>query len=173
MGNQSKWGEEIRLDSHSFTDMKWWKQKCIKKLQMGLCLWTMEGVECSNKTKSTSKSWVEGRHTTPKINLCAIKLFYFLPHNLVSIGSRKPPWMQCRNQVWPLTNFFLFPFCENHWFAWTPHRGEHYSLPFLPATPSSPSRTLEGLFELTRRPSRALDSPRNYRDTRTPSGVPR
>ena len=34
------------------------------------------------------------------------------------------------------------------------------SLPFLPATPSSPSRTLEGLFELTRRPSRALDSPR-------------
>ena len=36
----------------------------------------------------------------------------------------------------------------------TPHRGKHYSLPFLPATPSSPSRTLEGLFELTRRPSR-------------------
>ena len=29
-----------------------------------------------------------------------------------------------------------------------------------PATPSSPSQTLEGLFELTRRPSRALDSPR-------------
>ena len=42
----------------------------------------------------------------------------------------------------------------------TPHRGKHYSLPFLPATPSSPSRTLEGLFELTRRPSQALDSPR-------------
>ena len=34
------------------------------------------------------------------------------------------------------------------------------SLTFLLATPSSPSRTLEGLFELTRRPSRALDSPR-------------
>ena len=54
----------------------------------------------------------------------------------------------------------------------TPHPGEHYSLPFLPATPSSPSRTLEGLFELTRRPSRALDSPRallpelqRYKDT--------
>ena len=31
--------------------------------------------------------------------------------------------------------------------------GNHYSLPFLPATPSCPSRTLEGLFELTRRPS--------------------
>ena len=43
----------------------------------------------------------------------------------------------------------------------TPNRGvKHYSLPFLPATPSSPSRTLGGLFELTRCPSRALDSPR-------------
>ena len=41
-----------------------------------------------------------------------------------------------------------------------PSSGKYYSLPFLPATPSSPSRTLEGLFELTRRPSRALDSPR-------------
>ena len=38
--------------------------------------------------------------------------------------------------------------------------GKHYSLQFLPATTSSLSRTLEGLFELTRRPSRALDSPR-------------
>ena len=50
--------------------------------------------------------------------------------------------------------------------------GKYFSLPFLPATPSSPSRTLEGLFELTRRPSRALDSPRallpelqRYKDT--------
>ena len=42
----------------------------------------------------------------------------------------------------------------------TPHRGEHYSLPFLLVTPSSPSRTIEGLFELTRCPSRALNSPR-------------
>ena len=48
----------------------------------------------------------------------------------------------------------------------------HFSLLFLPATPLSPSRTLEGLFELTRRPSRALDSPRalllelqRYKDT--------
>ena len=54
----------------------------------------------------------------------------------------------------------------------TPHRGNTIFLPFLPATPSSPSRTLEGLFELTRRPSRALDSPRallpelqRYKDT--------
>ena len=49
---------------------------------------------------------------------------------------------------------------------------KRYSLLFLPATPSSPSRTLEGLFELTRRPSQALDSPRallpelqRYKDT--------
>ena len=38
-----------------------------------------------------------------------------------------------------------------------PSSGKHYSLPFLPATPSSPSWTLEGLFELTRSPSRALN----------------
>ena len=54
----------------------------------------------------------------------------------------------------------------------TPPQRKHYSLPFLPATPSSPSRTLEGLFELTQRPSQALDSPRvllpelqRYKDT--------
>ena len=48
----------------------------------------------------------------------------------------------------------------------------YYCLPFLPATPSSQSRTLEGLFELTRRPLGALDSPRallpelqRYKDT--------
>ena len=54
----------------------------------------------------------------------------------------------------------------------TPYRGINFSLPFLPATPSSPSRTLKGLFELTRRPSRALESLRvlppelqRYKDT--------
>ena len=40
-----------------------------------------------------------------------------------------------------------------------PLLGKHYSLPFLSATPSSPSRTLEGLFELTWRPSKAINSP--------------
>ena len=40
-----------------------------------------------------------------------------------------------------------------------PPHGRGYCSPFLPATPSSRSRTLDGLFELTRRPSRALDSP--------------
>ena len=37
--------------------------------------------------------------------------------------------------------------------------GKRYSLLFLPATPTSLSRT-QGLLELTRRPSRALESPR-------------
>ena len=73
---------------------------------------------------------------------------------------------------------FLFPFCENSLICLEgkqindPSSGKHCSLPFLPATPSSPSRTHEGLFELTRRPSRALDSPRallqelqRYKDT--------
>ena len=45
------------------------------------------------------------------------------------------------DQVWPLTQFFLFPFS-----------GKHYSLQFLPATPSSPSRTLEELFEADQTP---------------------
>ena len=42
----------------------------------------------------------------------------------------------------------------------TPSLGKRYSLAFLPATPSSPSPTLEGLLELTWRPSTDLDSPR-------------
>ena len=67
-----------------------------------------------------------------------------------------------QRQVWPLTHFFLFLFCKkNHWFAQIndPSSGKHCSLPFLQATPSCLSRTLEGLFELTRHPPRALDSP--------------
>ena len=66
-----------------------------------------------------------------------------------------------------MTDFFLFPFCKND-----PLSGKLYSLPLLTSTPSSPSRTLEGRFELTRHPSRALDSPRallpelqRYKDT--------
>ena len=41
----------------------------------------------------------------------------------------------------------------------TPRWGKYCSLSFLPATPSPLSRTLEGLFGLPLRPSRALDSP--------------
>ena len=59
----------------------------------------------------------------------------------------------------------------------TPSLGKHYSLQFLPATALSPLRTLKGLFELTQRPSRALDSPRalltelqRYKDTAEVTG---
>ena len=40
---------------------------------------------------------------------------------------------------------------------------KHFSLLFLQATPSSPSWTLEGIFELTRSCSRALELPRVLR----------
>ena len=46
-----------------------------------------------------------------------------------------------------------------------PPPGKHYSLPFVPSTPSSPSLTLEGLFELTRHPSRGLNSCPAFRTT--------
>ena len=75
-------------------------------------------------------------------------------------GSVHPVWLE--NRSGHKLNFFLFPFCKKiidlpGGQINDPSSGKHYSLPFLPATPSSPSRTLEGLFELTRRPSRALD----------------
>ena len=64
-------------------------------------------------------------------------------------------------------SFFLIPFLNK--------KGKYFSIPFLPATPSFPSRTLEGLLELTQRPSRALDSPcallpelQRYKDTGVP-----
>ena len=77
-----------------------------------------------------------------------------------------------KNQVWPPknVNFQNLGFLEPMALAF--FEKIILSLTFLPATPSSPSRTLEGLFELTRRPSRALDSPRallpelqRYKDT--------
>ena len=65
-----------------------------------------------------------------------------------------------KNQVWPPknVNFQNLGFLEPMALAF--FEKIILSLTFLPATPSAPSRTLEGLFELTRRPSRALDSPR-------------
>ena len=62
-------------------------------------------------------------------------------------------------------SFILFPFCKNSLLCledklMIPCRGNMYfSLSCLPATPSSPSYSLEGLFELTRRPSQGLDWP--------------
>ena len=76
-------------------------------------------------------------------------------------------------KVWSLTQYsFVRLFICLSGRSMTPHWGGYFSHPFLPATPLSLSRTLEGLFDLTRRPSRALDSPRallpelqRYKDT--------
>ena len=80
-------------------------------------------------------------------------------------------------QVWPLTQLFLFPFCKRTLLIRLegneiPPYQIHFCLPLLPATPSFRSRTLEGLVELTRCLSRALDSPfvllqevQRYKDT--------
>ena len=79
------------------------------------------------------------------------------------------------------SNFLCFLFVKNHQMPSRqindPSSGKHYSLLFLPTIPSSPSRTLKGIFELTKIPSRALNSPHAslpelQRYTRTLSGVP-
>ena len=62
-------------------------------------------------------------------------------------------------QVWPLTPiYFCFLFVEiidlPGGQSNDPLSGKYFYLPFLPATPSSLSRTFEGLLELTQRPSR-------------------
>ena len=57
----------------------------------------------------------------------------------------------------PRSGHFRFPFCKKSLICLegkSPSSGKHYYLPFLPATPSW---TLEGFFELTRRPSKALN----------------
>ena len=85
-------------------------------------------------------------------------------------------------QVWPLTQFFFcFLFVKNHWFAW---RANHWPLIGENTILCSSSQQLPRLClgpELTRRRSRALALLglstrlvrcfRNYRDTRTLSGV--
>ena len=76
-------------------------------------------------------------------------------------------------QVWTLTQFFSVSFLSKIIDSpGDPSSGKHYFLPFLPATPKFSSRTLGGLFERTRRPSQALNSPRallpelqRYKDT--------
>ena len=59
-------------------------------------------------------------------------------------------------QVWPLTQFFQFPFGMKiidlpEGQIDDPSKGKYFSLPFLPAIRSFLSLTLEGLFELTQR----------------------
>ena len=82
-----------------------------------------------------------------------------------------------QQQVWPLALFSVSFFVNKTanlpgGQINSPLSRKSFSLPFLPATLSSPSRTLKGLFELKRRPFRALDLPRallpelqRYKDT--------
>ena len=63
------------------------------------------------------------------------------------------------DKVWATNSNFSF-FCKNISQSMTPGRAEYCSLPFLPATSSAASQTLEEFFKLTQRPSRALNSPR-------------
>ena len=86
---------------------------------------------------------------------------YMLPP--VSRGKRFPPPLHARSDH--LLNFFCvllvkkiidLPGQQIN----DPSSGKRCSLLFLPANPLSPSRTLERLFELTRRPPRALNLPR-------------
>ena len=119
---------------------------------------------------SSPRRWREGLFEIETVCSFCKESFFFhfcqVCHRMINIP-----------QVWPLSQFLSVSF------LWKlidlpgeqindPSSGKNYSLPFPPATPSSPSRTLEGLFELTRRPSRALDSPREllpklqrYKDT--------
>ena len=62
-----------------------------------------------------------------------------------------------------LLNFFLFPFCKQSWIymegkSMTPRRGNNFLLRSSQQLPC-PSVSLEGLFELTRRLTRAHDLP--------------
>ena len=79
-----------------------------------------------------------------------------------------PPWVPVGRavwmcaawcQVWSPTQIFMFPFCEKSLHSMTLVREILFSS--VPCTNSRVSSwTLEGLFELTQRPSRDLNSPR-------------
>ena len=72
--------------------------------------------------------------------------------------SVKLPEVAALAQVWQVTPFFSL--CEGH-----------CSLSLLSETPSSRSRTLEGLFELTRHTFKGHQCFRNIRDTRALSAA--
>ena len=95
------------------------------------------------------------------------KLLFDLEHScwMWSTGQESSLWKECRWWWMQRCQGLLF-----HGFAagrccciyatqvWSISSSKHKVLPFLPPTPLSPSRTLEGLFELTLRPSRDLAS---------------
>ena len=77
--------------------------------------------------------------------------------------TRRPRGWQPEQQLPGLatnSTFLCFLFVKTHWFAWIndPSSGKHYSLPFLPATFSSPSRTLDS-------PHALLPELQRYKDT--------
>ena len=66
-----------------------------------------------------------------------------------------------RQQVWTLAQFLWFPFCKKSLICLQindPSSGKLYSLPLLPATPSSLSRTLDS-------PRALLPELQRYKDT--------
>ena len=63
-----------------------------------------------------------------------------------------------QNQVWSLTLFFPFPFCKK---INDPSSGQHFSLAFFPATPSSLFQTLDLPYALLSELQRVRDSAKN------------
>ena len=122
---------------------------------------------------------------TPLESALALGLVDWLPTIGWWSGGR---WTSSRRtlgavpQVWPLTQFYLFPFCENSLIclegkSMTPHRGNtilfrsSQQLPRLRLGPSKGFLSCHGA--LLGPSTRLVRCFRNYRDTRTPSGVPR
>ena len=82
-----------------------------------------------------------------------------------------------RSGHWPITIFFLFPFCQQSLICLegkliTPYEGNTILFRSSQQLSRLRLRTLEGLLEQTQCSSNTLDSPRvlvlNFRDTRTP-----
>ena len=119
----------------------------------------------TSRTRTTARQSSRGRGSHPPFSSRLFKGLRWSKWGPLTVTARATCCTTSLTKVWPLTKFFSAPFfVKNHWFAWRSNQWplvrKHFSLSFLPATPSSQSWTLEELFELTRRPSQALDSPR-------------
>ena len=105
-----------------------------------------------NGMRSTNVPFSQRKGFAPTTAICLPQLHQLFNRRW---GSLVNHFQFCKEnflgqQVWSLTQFFSVSFLLK--LIDLASSGKHYSLPFLPATPSSPSRILEGLFELTRRP---------------------
>ena len=123
--------------------------------------------------------------------LLVFSLSILMPHQCSGFGEKYPSCSaedtdqicQAQNQVCQRTQFFSVSFfCKKiidlpGGQINDPASGKHCSLPFLPATHSSSSRPLLPELQIQghhQEPStRLVRCFRNYRDTRTPLGVPR